>query len=184
MIRIAAISGSLRAKSYNTGLLRAGAALVPAGTTLDVLSIDAVPLYSGDIEARAFPSSVSALKEGIATADGLLLATPEYNGSLPGVLKNAIDWMTRPPEDKERVFGARPVALMGATTSGFGTVLSQSAWLPVLKKLRMRPWFGGLLTLSRADTVFDPDAVLTDEHTRQVLKDFLDGFVRFIEAGR
>jgi len=78
---------------------------------------------------------VTDLKEAIAASDGLLLATPEYNNSIPGVFKNAIDWLSRPPADIKRVFGGKPLAILGASPGGFGTVLSQSAWLPVLRYL-------------------------------------------------
>jgi len=79
----------------------------------------------------------------IAAADGLLLVTPEYNNSIPGVFKNAIDWLSRPPADISRVFGGKPVAIIGASPGGFGTILSQEAWLPVLRTLGTKPWFGG-----------------------------------------
>src|SRR5690606_4720102 len=96
-----------------------------------------------------------ALKEAVAQADGLLMVTPEYNNSLPGVFKNAIDWMTRPAADIARVFGGKPVAVIGASPGGFGTQLGQNAWLPVLRTLGTAPWFEGRLMVSRAGQVFD-----------------------------
>src|SRR5690606_13011603 len=101
--------------------------------------------------------AVATLKEEIAAADGLLVVTPEYNNSIPGVLKNAIDWLSRPAADIARVFGGRPVALIGASPGGFGTLLSQTAWLPVFKTLGAQLWSGGKLMVSRAATVFDAD---------------------------
>jgi len=124
--------------------------------------------------------AVTKLKEQIVAANGLLLVTPEYNNSLPGVFKNAIDWLSRPAADIPRVFGNRPVALIGASQGGFGTILSQSAWLPVLRTLGTRPWFGGRLLVSRAATVFDADGKLLDDGIRDQLRKFLDSFVKFV----
>jgi NAD(P)H-dependent FMN reductase len=121
-----------------------------------------------------------ALKDRICAADGLLLASPEYNNSLPGAFKNAVDWLTRPPDDIPRVFGDRPVAVVGASPGGFGTVLAQSAWLPVLRTLRTRPWFGGRLMVSGVHRLLDDEGRLTDDKTRQALQDFLAGFVEFV----
>ena len=125
------------------------------------------------------PQPVQRLKNRIAEADGLLIVTPEYNYSLPGVLKNAIDWMSRPPADIPRVFGGRPVAIMGATTGPGGTALSQAAWLPVVRRLGMRPWFEGGVLISDAFMVFDSDGRVADESTRQRIQNFVQGFVAF-----
>ena len=183
MPQLVGISGSLRKGSFNTALLRAAAALVPEGTTLAVETLHGVPLYDGDVEAaEGLPARVTALKEAIASSAGLLLATPEYNGSLPGVLKNAVDWLSRPSTDIKRVFGGRPVALLGATPGGLGTVLAQNAWLAVLRALGARPWFGGRLHVSRAQGLFDAHGTLTDEATREQLRTFLAGFAAFAEA--
>lgn len=110
--------------------------------------------------------------------------TPEYNNSIPGVFKNAIDWMTRPSADIPRVFGARPLALIGALPGRFGTVLSQSAWLPVFRTLGMRPWYGELLYVGGAGKVFDPAGNLVDDATRTRLRSYLRGFVHFIGEGQ
>src|SRR3546814_4445951 len=109
----------------------------------DVCSSDlsGVPLYNADVEEEeGIPQSVADLKEAIAKADGLLLATPEYNNSIPGVFKNAIDWASRPPADIPRVFAAKPVAVIGASPGGFGTILAQDAWLSVLRTLGAQLW--------------------------------------------
>jgi len=183
MIKIIGIPGSLRRGSYNAALLRAAAELTPEGAELAIESILGIPLYDGDEEdARGLPARVVELKERIAGADGLLLATPEYNNSIPGVFKNAVDWLSRPPADIARVFGGKPVAVIGASPGGFGTVLSQNAWLPVLRTLGTRPWFGGRLYVSRAHTVFDETGALTDETIRKQLRQFLSGFVDFITS--
>ena len=178
---IIGISGSLRKNSYNAGLLRAAAEVVSAGTRLEVVSIREIPLFDGDLEeAGGIPAAVQQIKDRIASADALLLATPEYNNSIPGVFKNAIDWMSRPAKDIKRVFGDRPVALMGATPGPGGTSLAQSAWLPVLRVLQTRPWFGGRLLVSNAGKVFDGKGNLFDDQIRAQLKTFIAGFEEFI----
>jgi len=177
-IRIVGFSGSLRQGSYNTALLRAAAALMPDGSRLDMQSIAQIPLYNGDDEAaHGVPSPVAALKDAIAAADGLLVCTPEYNNSIPGVAKNAIDWLSRPADDIPRVFRGKPVALLGASPSGFGTILSQNAWLPVLRTLGAELWTGGRLMVSRANTVFDGDGTLVDARIQEQLRGFVQGFV-------
>lgn len=183
MTRIIGIAGSLRGGSFNAALLRAAAALAPEGVALEIATIKGIPLYDGDVEASdGIPETVTALKERIATADGLLLSTPEYNNSLPGVFKNAIDWLSRPPADIPRVFGNRPVALIGASPGGFGTILSQNAWLPVLRTLGMRPWFGGRLLVSHAGKVFDQAGELVDAPMREQLRKFVHGFFEFVQG--
>jgi chromate reductase, NAD(P)H dehydrogenase (quinone) len=177
------ISGSLRKGSYNTALLRTAATLMPDGSKLVIGDIKNIPLYDGDVEASTgIPAAVDALKDAIAAADGLLIATPEYNNSMPGVLKNAIDWLSRPPADIKRVFAGKPVAVMGASPGGFGTILSQNAWLPVLRTLGMQPWFGGRLMVSRAQSVFDDSGAITDQAIQQQLGKFAEGFVRFAQS--
>ena len=180
-MRIVGISGSLRKASYNAALLRAAVEECPPGTTIEVESIRGIPLYDGDLEeASGIPARAAELKERIATADGLLLVTPEYNNSIPGVFKNAIDWMTRPSADIPSVFGGRPVGIIGASPGRFGTVLSQTAWQPVIRTLGMRPWYGELLYVGGASKVFDPAGKLIDEATRTRLRSYLRGFVDFI----
>ena len=185
MPTIVAISGSLRRQSFNTMLLNACLAAAPDGTSLEVASIEGIPLYDGDAEAASgLPAQVSALKERIAGAEGLLLVTPEYNNSIPGVFKNAVDWLSRPAADIARVFGGRPVAVIGASPGGFGTLLAQTAWLPVLKTLGTETWFGGRLQVSRAATVFDANGNLVDARVREQLRAFLAGFCAFVAARR
>lgn len=184
MARLLGISGSLRKASFNTGLLRAAIDLVPDGATLQAGSIAGIPLYNGDDEReQGIPAAVQRLKQQLAEADGLLLFTPEYNNSMPGVLKNAIDWLTRPASDIGPLFGGMPVAVLGASPGGFGTILAQDAWLPVLRTLGTRPWFEGRLMVSRAQSVFDAEGNLTDETTRQRLAQFIAGFAAFTAGG-
>src|SRR5467141_4717337 len=150
---------------------------MPQGAEMTVGSIRDIPLYDGDLEeAQGVPGPAQALKDAIAATDGLLLVTPEYNNSIPGVFKNAIDWLSRPPQDIPRVFGGRPVALMGATPGGMGTVHAQTAWLPVLRALGMQPWFGTPLYVSGAHQVFDTSGTLLHEQLRERLRIYMTGF--------
>ena len=181
MTRILGISGSLRRASFNTGLLRAAALAMPDGAELDARTIDGVPLYDADMEAEGVPSSVSALKEGLANCDGLLLVSPEYNNGIPGVFKNTIDWMSRPPGGMG-LFKGKPVAVIGASPGGFGTMLSQAAWLPVLRTLGTRHWSEGRLMVSRAGELFDAEGKLMDDATRKKLAEFLSGFVDYVRG--
>lgn len=177
------IAGSLRKASYNAALLRAAAELAPPSCRVEIASIRGIPLYDGDVEASdGVPPAVTELKDRIASADGLLLATPEYNNSVPGVFKNAIDWLSRPPDDIPRVFGGRPVGIMGATPGMGGTRLSQTAWLPVVRTLGMSPWFGETLFISNASQVFDQTGVLVDEKVKRLIADYMNGFAAFVES--
>ena len=184
MRTIIGISGSLRTRSLNASLLQAAREVTPEGMNLEIVSIRGIPLYDGDVETTTgLPDVVKDLKARIATSDGLLLVTPEYNNSIPGVFKNAIDWLTRPAADIPRVFGNRPVALMGATPGRGGTILAQAAWLPVLRTLGTRPWFGPRMSVSTADKVFDERGNLLDDQLRSQLRSFMAGFDAFIKGG-
>lgn len=179
-MQIVGIPGSLRAGSFNLALLRAAADLAPDGVTVDVASIRGIPLYDGDLEQQnGIPAEVTALKDRVAAADGLMIASPEYNGSVPGVLKNALDWMTRPSSDSSRVFGGLPVALTGATPGGTGTRLAQTAWLSVLRNLGTRPWFGTNLFVGGAGKLFDEQMRLADGPMRERVAAWVAGFADF-----
>jgi NAD(P)H-dependent FMN reductase len=180
MPTVIGIAGALRRNSYNAALLRAAVELAPAGLAIEIASIRE-PLYDGDVEAeQGIPAPVRALKDRLAAADGLLLVTPEYNSSIPGVFKNAIDWLSRPANDIARVFGKRPVALMGATPGMGGTALAHAAWLPVLRTLGTQAWSGPRVHVSNAAKVFDADGRLVDEAVRASIAKYLAGFVEFI----
>ena len=181
---IVGLSGSLRRGSYNSRLLRTAAGLFPQGVTFEIESIAGIPLYNADVEeADGIPPAVAALKEKIAAADGLLIATPEYNNSIPGVMKNAIDWLSRPPRDIPRVFGGLPVAIMGATPGRGGTALAQTAWLPVLRALGAQPWFGRSMQVAGAATAFGEEELVDDE-ARARLQKFVTGFAEFTAGSR
>ena len=180
MTKLLGISGSLRRGSHNSALLRAATRLVPPEATLEVAGIRGIPLYDYDIEVQGLPATVTQLKDAIVAADGVLLVTPEYNNSIPGVFKNAIDWLSRPSSDIKRVFGGRPFAVIGASPGSFGTILSQTAWLPVLRTLGTQPWTGGRLMVPRAASVFDETGALKDAAIEEQLRQFLAGYVSFV----
>jgi chromate reductase len=182
MTTIVGISGSLRRGSYNSSVLRAAAALAPEDCEIRIETIAEIPLYNGDDEAaNGVPPVVAKLKDAIAAADGLLIVTPEYNNGIPGVAKNAIDWLSRPPADIPRVFRDKPVALAGASPGSFGTILSQNAWLAVLRTLGTDLWSGRLL-VPRAGTVIDESGAITDAAQRDKIQKFITGFAAYVEA--
>lgn len=173
------LSGSLRRASFNAGLLRAAAELAPEGTTIDIGSIREVPLYDGDLEkAEGLPPAVFILQKQLQAADGVLLVTPEYNNGIPGVFKNAIDWMSRGPGLP--MWAGKPVAIIGASPGGFGTIMAQNHWLPVLRTLKASVWTEGRLLVSQAGKMFDEEGNLIDTANRDKLADFLKGFAKEI----
>jgi chromate reductase len=171
------ICGSLRRASYNGGLLRAAKALAPEGMTIDIGDISAIPLYNGDVEQQGFPKSVQDFRERIRAADGLLIATPEYNYSVPGVLKNAIDWASRPPQQP---LVDKPVAIMGATPGGFGTTRSQhhlrQVFVGVGASVLPRPE----VMVPGAGGKFDDKGNLSDEATKKFIADLLAAFAVWV----
>ena len=126
----------------------------------------------------------AALKEAIVAADGLLLATPEYNNSIPGVFKNAVDWLSRPPADIGKVFGGKPVAVLGASPGAFGTVLSQHAWLPVLRTRGRRPGTADAFSCPVPGASSTKPAGSASDTTKEQLRQFIEGFVAFVRRGR
>lgn len=183
MVSLLGISGSLRAASFNTALLRAAAEVAGGDVRVEVATLHGIPLYDGDAEARdGVPVAVQALKDKVRAADGVLLSTPEYNNGMPGVFKNAVDWLSRPSSDIPAVFHDRAFAVIGASPGGFGTLLAQNAWLPVLRTLRTRTWFGGRLVVSHAGKLFDARGQLVDPAAREQLASFVAGFAAFAGA--
>lgn len=181
-MHIIALSGALRRASYNTALLKAAVPMAPEGVTLDLRTLHGIPLYDGDVEAQGIPEAVTTLREAIRAADGLLISTPEYNNAIPGVLKNGLDWLSRPSGEGAKLFGGKPSALIGATPGGFGTVQSQDAMLSVFRTFGSDFWMAGRLMVSHAGQVFDADGQLTDDKVRQQLQTFVHGFVDFVKA--
>lgn len=183
-VRILGIAGSLREGSFNRALLRAAAQLVPEGAAIDVDTIEGIPLYDGDVEAASgVPARVEELKDRIAGADGLLIVTPEYNNGIPGVAKNAIDWLSRPPKDIPRVFGGKPVGLIGATTGRGGTRFAQQHWLSVLRTLGTVPFFEKSLYVADARSLFQ-DGELVDETVRRLLSEYVAKLAAFVGKHR
>jgi chromate reductase len=169
-MHILGISGSLRQGSLNTAALRACASLLPEGVTLSLADLSEVPLYNEDIRTQGLPSSVQQLREQIKAADAIVIATPEYNYSFPGVLKNAIDWASRPPDQP---FDGKPIALIGATPGGLGTSRAQYHLRQVFIYLNGHVLNRPEVMISAAPTKFDNDGKLTDESTAENLRKLL-----------
>ncbi len=173
-LTVLGIAGSLRRGSYNRGLIRAAVDLAPAGTTVIPYDLADLPLFNADVEAQGDPPSVAAFKRAIREADALLIATPEYNHCVPGVLKNAIDWASRPA--RASVLTGKPVAIMGASTGGGGTARAQAHLRDGLSYTN-----GLVLPLPEvlvpfADSKFDAESSLTDPETREAVRDLLVSF--------
>jgi len=177
MTQLIGISGSLREGSLNTALLRSIAELLPEGATLSIASIDAVPLYNGDLDIDGGPPSVQALKAQISDADGLLFATPEYNFGIPGVLKNAIDWASRP--GFQSVLAHKPVAIIGAAPGAVGTARAQGQLKQVLLGTLSEVFPYPEVLVSKAHERIQ-NGQLADDPTREVLRKMLDAYVSWI----
>ena len=182
MTTLVAIAGSIRQGSFNQMLLNAAVEAAPKEVKMEVASIKGIPLYDGDAELGGIPEPVKTLKDRIAAADGVLLVTPEYNNSMPGTFKNAIDWCTRPPADTPRVWRGKAVALMGATPGVGGTRLAQAAWLPVLRVIGTRLFTGRMIYIASAAQAFDAQGRLTDETVLALLPKFMQEFAAFAKA--
>ena len=173
-LRIAAISGSLREASYNTGSLRAVAALAPATLDVDVITLEDIELFNEDVEDRGWPPKVSALRNRVSPADGLIVATPEYNYGIPGVLKNALDWLSR-PTGKGPISGL-PATIIGASPSTVGTARAQA-------HLRQVFFYNAIPLLPTAEVLianagdrFDENGDLVHAPTRKFLSAMLEKF--------
>ena len=172
-VRILGISGSLRRGAFNTSALRAAQELAPQGMTIDLLGIGDIPLYNDDVRAQGFPPAVEALRQRIKAADGLLFATPEYNYSVPGVLKNVIDWASRPPEQP---FDGKPIAIMGASGGVLGTARAQYHLRQCFIFLNGHVMNRPEVMIGQAGSKFDADGKLTDQPTREFLAGMLTAF--------
>ena len=178
VLRVAGFAGSLRAGSFNRSLLRAAVELAPEGMEIRVVEIAEIPVFNADVEAKGDPEPVAAFKRAVAEADGLLIATPEYNLGVPGVTKNVIDWASRPPRDS--VLDGKPVALMGATPGMGGTARGQSQLRQAFVFTNSYAMPQPEVLVRKAGDLFDADGRLTDEPTRQHLVKFLQAFADWI----
>jgi len=178
-MKLIIISGSLRGPSLNTRLCRLLEQVAPSGAELELATLHGIPLYDGDLEAESgIPEAVETLRQKIKASDGLILVTPEYNAGMPGVLKNALDWLTRPGEEMKPTFGKRPTALAGATPGAWGTALAQAGSLISLRQLGVN-LFPDYLRVSKANELLTDDQ--TDPKLRDQAERWLKGFVEFID---
>jgi chromate reductase, NAD(P)H dehydrogenase (quinone) len=173
---ILGISGSLRAASFNTGLLRAAQELAPEGMTVEIADISAVPLYNEEIYQAGFPAAVEKLRQQVAAADAVILATPEYNFSISGPMKNAIDWISRPPVPQ--AFDGKPVAIMGAAGGKLGTARAQYHLRQVMVFLNAHVINKPEVMVGGANGAF-ADGKLTDETARDLIRQQLEALQAF-----
>ena len=181
-LRILGVAGSLRAGSLNRALLRAARERAPAGVTIEPFDLADVPLYNGDVEAAGDPPGVAAFKQAIAAADGVLFATPEYNHGVPGVMKNAVDWASRPP--REAPLGGKPVGIIGASPGATGTARGQSQLRQAFEFTNSYCMPQPELLVFRAHEKFDGDGNLTDAATGEYLGRYLAAFADWIRRFR
>jgi len=179
-IQLVGMSGSLRKGSYNTMLLRAAAQLLPTDVSMDIVSIEDIPLYNADLDlpaARQRPEAVEHFRKMLTDADGILISSPEYNYSIPGGLKNAIDWASR-GEDSPLL--RKPVTVIGATTGLWGTARMQLAFHNVFLFLDMKPVYKPEVLVAQAEKKFDQQGNLIDETAKKLLKQKLEALKKLI----
>lgn len=174
---IIGLSGSLRKASYNTALLRAAVDLLPQGMTLEIYDLSSLPMFNHDFE-KPFPEAVVAFREKLAQADALLIATPEYNSSITGALKNALDWASRPPQPPLQ---GKPAAIIGASTGNFGSLRAQLHLRQLLTHIGALTLGKPEVLVARAEKAFDADGRLVDEAARGFLKDLLVALAGWIQ---
>jgi len=174
-LHVLGFAGSLRQGSYNRALLRAAIELAPNILEISTFDLAPIPLYNQDIEDKGFPEPVKKFKQAIAEADALLICTPEYNFSIPGVLKNALDWASRPA--KSTPLSKKPVSIMGASTGAFGTARCQLALRSVFTFCNMRPVNTPQVLVTHAADKFDENGTLIDEPTKNIIKENLNELV-------
>lgn len=177
-VNVLGIAGSLRQGSHNRALLAAAARdLAPEGMIIEIADIAGVPLYNDDDRAAGYPDAVQSLREQIAAADGVLIATPEYNYSVPGVLKNAIDWASRPPEQP---FDGKPVAILGASPGRLGTARAQYHLRQVFIFLNAMVMNKPEVMVGGVHEIFGEDGGITDEATANIIRAQLEAFKLWI----
>jgi chromate reductase len=177
-VRVLAFAGSLRQGSYNRALLRAAVELAPDGMRLETFDLAPVPLYNADVEAQGDPPGVTAFKQAIREADGVLMVTPEYNHGVPGVMKNAVDWASRPPRDAP--LNAKPVGIIGASPGMTGSARGQSQLRQAFEFTNSFCMPQPEVLVFRAHEKFDAEGRLTDEGTAQHLKRYLEALAAWI----
>jgi chromate reductase len=175
-IKVIGIAGSLRVGSYNRGLIRAAQALAPDSMEIETAEIGSFPLFSEDLEKKATPSDVITLKRRVAAADALLIATPEYNHSISGVLKNAIDWLSRKPD---MPLGGKPTAIMGASTGIIGTARAQMHLRIVALGLGIPMLLKPEVYVTLAEKKFNEQGDLVHEPTREKVKELLEALLEW-----
>jgi chromate reductase len=179
-MRVLGISGSLRRDSFNSGLLRTAAELLPSGVELELFDgLKAIPPYDADDDVDGGPDAVRSLREALADADAVLVATPEYNASIPGVLKNALDWASRPHATNP--LRGKPVAVVGASTGMFGAVWAQADARKVLSTIGARV-VDRELPVPEADERFDADGRLEDAELRELYAEILGELAEAVET--
>lgn len=174
VLNILGFAGSLRRGSYNRALLRAAADFAPDGMAIDIFDLADVPLYNGDVEAEGDPEAVARLKQAIAAADGVLMATPEYNHGVPGVMKNAVDWASRPPG--QAPLGGKPVGIIGASPGITGSARGQSQLRQAFEFTDSYCMPQPELLVFKAHEKFDAEGRLTDAATAHFLGRYLTAF--------
>ena len=177
-ISILGLAGSLRAGSYNRALLRAAIEHAPEGMTIRPFDLIGVPLYNGDVEAEGDPESVARFKQAIREADGVLMVTPEYNHGVPGVMKNAVDWASRPPQDA--ALSGKPVGIIGASPGITGTARGQSQLRQAFEFTNSYCMPQPELLVFKAHEKFDSDGGLADAATAQYLGRYLAAFADWV----
>jgi chromate reductase len=175
-MKVLGISGSLRKASFNTALLRAAKQLAPAGMSIEEHSLAEIPLYDEDVRRLGYPPAVQALRQAVAAADALLFVTPEYNYSVPGVLKNAIDWVSRPPDQP---FAGKPVALMSASEGARGGARAQYHLRQICVFVDLHALNKPELFVGRAAEKFNASLELSDEPTRKAVTALLESLARW-----
>ena len=180
--RVVAFAGSLRRRSFNRALIEAAREIAPPGLTIESVEIGGLPFYDADLEAQGDPPPVTDFKTALASVDGILIATPEYNDGIPGVLTNALDWGSRLPGRSP--LAGKPVMVMGASPSQVGTARAQLHLRQVLAHVQARALPPPELLVARAHERFDAELRLTDEGTRRLLADLLRRFAIWIARER
>ena len=180
-LRILGFAGSLRKNSYNRLALKAAQGLTPEGAALDIYDLAPIPLYNDDIREKGYPPEVQDFRDKIAAADAIVMATPEYNYSISGILKNAIDWASRPPGPP---LSKKPVAIIGATMGLWGTVKAQFHLRQMCVFLDLWPVNKPEVLIAQAQNKFDASGNLTDEATKKVIAELMTNLVAWTKKVR